>query len=67
MANNVMAQVMGGEKKILENMDTVSDVKNALNCQTGYTALVNGDAAEDDDELNEGDFVTLSKSVKGGR
>ncbi len=64
-AENVIAQVVGGSKKILDNCETVGDVKKELGCST-YTANVNGEPASDDDTLSDGDFVTLAKSAKGG-
>lgn len=67
MSNNVIGQVAGGEKKILDNVHTVADVKRSLNVSEGYTAAINGDPAEDNDDVSDGDFVSLSKAVKGGR
>lgn len=66
MANNVIAQIQGGSKQVLENVDTVADVKRKLSASTGYTAAINGDPADDSESVEEGDFVTLAKSVKGG-
>ncbi len=65
MANNVVAQVLGGDKKVLDNVETVGDVKAQL-AVSGYSATVNGDTASDSDELSDGDFVSLSQAVKGG-
>jgi hypothetical protein len=65
MANNVVAQVLGGEKKVFDNVETVLDVKQKLGV-TGYTATVNGDTESDSYELQDGDFVSLSQAVKGG-
>ena len=65
MANNIVAQVLGGEKKVLDGCETVGDVKMKLNA-SGYTASINGEPARDADELNDGDFVSLSQAVKGG-
>jgi sulfur carrier protein ThiS len=66
MAKNVIAQLSGGSKQVLDGVDTVRDVKAKLNATTGYTAAINGDSAEDNEELNDGDVVTLAKAVKGG-
>lgn len=66
MTNNVIAQVFGGEKKVLDGVSTVADVKAKMGCTANYAALVNGSPAADSDELSEGDFVTLSVAVKGG-
>lgn len=65
MAKNVIAQVLGGEKKVLDNVETVGDVKQQLGV-TGYTATVNGDTQSDGYDLEDGDFVSLSQAVKGG-
>lgn len=65
MAQNVVSQVLGGEKKVLDNVHTVGDVKAALNAQN-YTASVNGEPAQNSDTLSDGDFVSLSQAVKGG-
>ncbi len=66
MAKNVIAQILGGDKKVLDDVYTVRDVKSKLGVAEGYTAAVNGDTAEDSEELQEGDVVTLSKALKGG-
>lgn len=66
MAKNVIAQVLGGEKKVFDDVNTVSDVKSKLGASTGYTAAINGEPAEDSQTLEDGDVVTLSKAVKGG-
>lgn len=65
MAKNVVAQVLGGEKKVLDDVYTVRDVKTKLNA-TQYSASINGDPAQDGDDLSDGDFVSLSQAVKGG-
>lgn len=67
MSKNVIAQISGGNKQVIDDVDTVRDVKRKLGAETGYTAAINGDPAEDTEEVNEGDFVTLAKAVKGGR
>lgn len=65
MARNVVAQVLGGEKKVFDDVRTVKDVTNKLGA-TGYTATVNGDQQAEGYELDDGDFVSLSQAVKGG-
>lgn len=65
MAQNVVAQVSGGSKKVLDGVETVGDVKSQMNA-LGYTASVNGDPAQSSDTLQDGDFVSLSQAVKGG-
>lgn len=66
MAQNVVAQILGGSKQVLDSVQTVMDVKNKTNTATGYTATVNGDPANDSYQLEDGDFVSLSQAVKGG-
>ena len=66
MSNNVIAQVSGGSKKVLDGVNTVSDVKRELGATDGYTAMVNGSPAQDNDSLEDSDVVTLAKAVKGG-
>lgn len=65
MANNVVVQVLGGDKKVLDNVGTIADVKAKLGA-TAYTAQVNLEPASNDYELADGDFVSLSQAVKGG-
>lgn len=65
MAKNVIAQVLGGEKKVLDEVNTVGDVKSKLSV-TNYTATVNGETQTDGYELEDGDFVSLTQAVKGG-
>lgn len=66
MANNIIAQISGGSKQVLDNVYTVNEVKIKLGAEAGYTAAVNGDPAEDSEALEDGDVVTLAKAVKGG-
>ncbi len=65
MARNIIAQVLGGEKKVLDGVTTVKDVTDQLGV-TGYTATVNGDQQAPHFVLEDGDFVSLAQAVKGG-
>jgi sulfur carrier protein ThiS len=65
MANNVVVQVLGGSKKVLDNVHSVADVKSQVGAQA-YAASINGDPATDGSQLSDGDFVSLSQAVKGG-
>lgn len=65
MAQNIVTQVLGGQKKVLDNVHTVGDVKAQLGA-TNYVASINGETAKDSDTLQDGDFVSLSQAVKGG-
>lgn len=55
----VMVKKFGGEKSKVD-ANTVADV-----LESGYTATVNGNAASPDQKLEDGDFIVLSKQVKG--
>lgn len=66
MANNIIGQVAGGSRTVLDGVETVKDVALKLGVGAGYTAAVNGDTAELEEELNDQDMVTFSKAVKGG-
>lgn len=61
---SVTVKVTGGNVQEME-ADTVGDVKARLNLQA-YTATVNGEPADDDTDLEDYNFVTLSTAVKGG-
>ena len=61
----VQAQVTGGAIKQIE-ASTVKDVKTQLGVP-GYTAQVNGDPQNDDYDLSDFEFVSLTEAVKGGR
>jgi len=64
MAQNVHAQVLGGEIKTVE-VDTVGDVRKLLEVPN-HTASVDGEPAEDDEELADFSFVSFSPAIKGG-
>jgi len=66
MARNITAQAVGGQPKTFTNeeMNTVGDVKAALELES-YQATVNGEPADDDQELNDYEFVSLAPKVKG--
>jgi hypothetical protein len=61
----VTGQVLGGDPKVLEQMDTVGDVKARLQA-SNHTATVNGEPVEDNYQLSDYEFVMLSPAVKGG-
>lgn len=67
MANNVAAQVLGGQVQILNDVEDICDVRKALKLDKGYVATVNGEPAETDQELNDYEQVTFAPAVKGGR
>lgn len=60
----VTVEIAGSPAQVVEGMNTVGDVKKKFN-KTNYIAKVNGDSAEDDQELNDYEFVSLAENVKG--
>lgn len=64
MANQVTAQVFGGEPKSFNDVKTVLDIKRAMSVPN-HTATVNGEAASNDTVLEDFAFVTLAPAVKG--
>lgn len=65
MAKNVTAQVLGGSAKVLE-VDTVQDAYNQLKLDGKYTATINGEPADLDEEVEDYAFISFSAAVKGG-
>lgn len=65
MAANVVVQVSGGSKQVLDGVSTVGDVKQRLGL-SGYTAMVNGNPTQDCTQLQDGNYVTLAQPIKGG-
>jgi len=65
-AENVIAQVLGGAKKVLDNVTTVGQAREQMGLEKDYAATVNGEAQSDDYTLRGGDFVSFSRKVKGG-
>lgn len=60
----VFVKVIGGTRKA-EEADTVGELKESLELEN-YTATVNGEEADDEQELEDDDIVALAKAVKGG-
>lgn len=65
MANNVIAQVLGGKKNVLDGVATVADARSKLGLPAHYQGSVNMAPANDSDELVSGDYVSFSEAVKG--
>lgn len=62
----VTAQVVGGQAQTFEGIDTVEQAKAKLGLDGNYSATVNGEPADMDEDLPDFAFVTFAKSVKGG-
>lgn len=66
MAQNVIAQVVGGTKQVIDNVSTVADVRRAKgSIPAGYKASINGNLASDSEEVSDGDYVSFAEAVKG--
>lgn len=65
MAENVITQVIGGTKKLLDDVNTVGDVASQMGA-ANMQASVNGSPESHDYELSDGDIVTFSNKPKGG-
>lgn len=66
MAQNVTAQVTGGQAKVIE-ASTVKEALNKLGLVGNYTATVNGSPASMDQGLGDYSFVSFATAVKGGK
>jgi len=68
MAKNIIAQTLGGDKKVFDDVTTVAEVQAKLMplLGDGYQASINGDTASASDVLEDGDVVTFARQVKGG-
>ena len=65
-ARNVTGQVLGGVAKTNMSGNTVKDIFEQLGLSGSYTATINGEPAEMDDEIDDYQFVSFAPAVKGG-
>jgi hypothetical protein len=65
-AKKVTAQVLGGESQVLDCCSTVQDAFDDLELEGQYTATINGEPVDFDQELNDYEFLCFSPAVKGG-
>lgn len=65
MAKNVIAQALGGQKKVLDEVYTVADVRRNLGLGANFRASIDGTSAEDRDSVRDGNYVSFSEAVKG--
>lgn len=66
-AKNVISQVLGGDKAVLDDVSTVADARERMGLSADYSATVNGEPASGDTGLRDNDFVAFSRKVKGGQ
>ncbi len=67
MAKNVTVQIVGGESKVVNDVNTVSDCAKLIGATEGYTGAINGESAEFSEEVEDYNNVTFSKASKGGK
>lgn len=67
MANKIVTQVLGAGPQTFDNLDTVKDARKKLGLASGYAATVNGEPADDDQELEDYEQVMFAPAVKGGK
>ena len=65
MANNVTAQSLGAQPKVLNDVTTVGDIISQLELDNP-SVKVNGQTVDANYELNDFDFVSFGAKVKGG-
>ncbi len=63
----VFAQVIGGDavQYTLQEGATIADLKKQEPKFASYQASINGDSADDNDELSDYAVVTFSEKIKG--
>lgn len=62
---DISVKVTGGKLELLEDMETIQDVKDAMDLPN-HAATKNGQPAGNEDALADGDFIILTTAVKGG-
>ncbi len=65
MAKNVITQVLGGQKRVLDNVERVSDIRTELGLGAQYKASIDGTPSDDSAYVRDGNYVSFSEAVKG--
>ena len=67
--NGINAQILGGQIRILDEVETVSDVMAKLDITGNYQIAINGQPAKAHDALPENGrvLVTFAEMVKGNK
>jgi hypothetical protein len=72
VAKNIIAQVLGAEKKVIESAETVSEVLPLLTEHAKYlssypcwTYQINGELVSKETRLSDGDYLSISQSAIG--
>jgi hypothetical protein len=66
MAKNVTVQVLGGQKKVFDEIGTLADIVKAFEL-SNPSIKINGKDANIEDDLADYSFVSLGEKVKGGK
>lgn len=66
MAKEITGTVMGGTPKAGLSANTVGEVYELMGLSGNYTAAVNGEPADMNQELYDYNHVSFAQSVKGG-
>jgi hypothetical protein len=61
----VTAKAVGGQAQALSDVESVADARAKLGLAANYAASINGEPAEDGDQLEDGMFLTFAPQVKG--
>lgn len=70
MAKKVTGEIVGGKSEVMNDVETVADVAEKLGLgrgAAGYTAAINGNAAELGESLEDFNNVTFAPASKGGK
>ena len=65
MASNVIGQVVGGQKKVFDGLNTVGDIRAQLGIGSNYAGAIEGVNQPDSAELDDNQYVSFSEQVKG--
>lgn len=67
MAKNVTAAISGGKKRVFDEVDNLTELKDEMGLDGSYVITVNGETVNEDDDLPDYSFVTFGEKVKGGQ
>lgn len=64
-ANNVIGQVVGGQKRVFDDCSTVGDIRAKLGIGANYAGAIEGVNQPDSAQLHDNQYVSFSEQVKG--
>ncbi len=65
MAQNIITQVLGGSKSVMDGVSTIADIRAKLSLGANYSASIDGEPASDSSEVVDGNYVSFAHQVKG--